>query len=159
MVASPIVRFGATFVLSILSCRAAEKYAYNTLADLIQDLEYNEVRKDQIVRKSLDDPDIPVVTVNRVRVQSVAKDPNDMTGKTVIVMTYQIVNKSVMFGVVYFGDLLPASKAARLHHDDWVSIVGAVFSFEPHGEKPADAVRIFGVVMPAVKKLQPDKVQ
>ena len=106
------------------------------------------IKRNEIVHANLDDPGVPVVTVENVRVYSVSKDPNDSTGKSIIIMTYQIVNRSVLFAAVYLGNLQPASYAANLHHDDRVSIVGGVFAYEPRGERPAEAVRFYGAVVP-----------
>jgi hypothetical protein len=158
MVNNLVSRFGVIALLTAVSCTAAEKFTYNTLADLIQDLKYNEVRRDRIVRKT-DDPEMPLVTVRSVRVQSVVMQTIAATGKSAMVMTYQIVKNSLMFGAVYFGEILPPSKAADLHHDQLVSIVGGVFSYEPSGDNPVDVVRILGVVVPVPKAPQQGKVK
>jgi hypothetical protein len=93
------------------------------------------------------------VTIKRVLVHSVRREPS---GKSISVMTYQIVKNSLMFGAVYFGDLLPPARAADLHHDDLLSVVGVVFSFDPSFDGPkdvveADGICIFGVVVPSPK--------
>lgn len=139
-------RFGTVFLLATFCSGAADKLTYNTLAALMQDLRYNEVRREQLVTEDPEGKSGVLLTIRNVRVQSVGRNPQ---WKGVIVVTYGVLKGNLLLAAVYV-DMVPAAKMADIHHDDRVSIVGYAFSYEPPsvGGSPTEVIRLYGVVVP-----------
>jgi len=127
---------------------------YDSLGALRDDICYNALKRDRII-KALDAPDIPVLTIRRANVQSVAKNPK-WTG--VVVMTYEQLEGRLLFGVVYVGSRDLKNPKIRdfvegLKHDDVVQIVGSAYTYENKiiDGRETEVIRFSGGVYPAPK--------
>jgi hypothetical protein len=103
-----------TLFLNAACFAATDPCTYNSLHALMDDLHYNDVKREQI----LTDDALKgcVVTVTDAAVFKVAKRKQD--GKEfVVVLTYEETKEKVLFGAVYVG-MTDVGQAADLHHDE-----------------------------------------
>jgi hypothetical protein len=87
---------------------------------------YNVLRKDQLVRRDLDAPDLTLSTIRNVHIFSVDKR---LDFKGVVVMTYEtLASGKVLFGVVNTPeDMIDHKIYSQLKHDDIVDIIGFAY--------------------------------
>src|ERR1019366_9498183 len=149
MASGPLACSGVALLLVACGCAGADQFAkftYNSLAGLMEDIKYNELRREEIITKNPEDEKAraAILTIKNVRVQSVGRNPR---WNGVVVVTYEVVKGSLLLGVVYV-DMVPAAKMTNLHHDDRVTIIGSAYSYEPQIESQAvGVVRLYGVIV------------
>ena len=126
---------------------------FSSLKQLCSEISDNVIRRDQLVKKDINS--LAVVSVPHVHVFSVDKAPGF---KGVIVLTYEQLradNKPstdplILFAPVYiYPEInIPQADLAKLHRDDLVTIIGSIYSYEPHKSTRGAAIRIIGIVVP-----------
>lgn len=129
---------------------------YPSMMDLVKELKYNVVRRDQLIAKNDTSQKRPVVTVKTLAFSVSKRD--DWNGVVIMTLEKAKDGSGVVWGRV-FVDMVDYKDVSKIRNESPVTIVGFVSDYESSTitSIPSDVVTFYGVVMTEVKQLPSGK--
>lgn len=125
--------------------------AFHSLRQLGEEIRYNDVRRQEIVRKDWLSKDAVILSVEHAQVYSVSKKPG-YKGVLVTVSEFVPEENLMIIGTVYILDSIQRERAlSQVHHGDFVTIVGSVYEYllpRATENRRSEFIRFGGIVIP-----------